>query len=55
MRWQAKAERRWVADLLANEAEVAPLQRLLKATQVRKKRRGKGKRVGMRAEKWPSR
>ena len=32
--WQAQAERRWLADLLANEKAVAPLLRFLKATGV---------------------
>ncbi len=32
--WQAQAERRWLAGLLANEKAVAPLLRFLKATDV---------------------
>ena len=32
--WQAQAERRWLAGLLANEKAVAPLLRFLKATEV---------------------
>ena len=31
---QAQAERRWLADLLANETAVAPLLRFLKATDI---------------------
>ena len=34
IRWQAQAERRWVADLVANEKAVAPLLRFLKATDI---------------------
>lgn len=34
IRWQAQAERRWLADLLANETAVAPLLRFLKATDI---------------------
>ena len=33
--WQAQAERRWLADLLANEKAVAPLLRFLKAMDIR--------------------
>ncbi len=32
--WQAQAERRWLAGLLANEKAVTPLLRFLKATEV---------------------
>ncbi len=32
--WQAQAERRWLADLLANERAVSPLLGFLKATEV---------------------
>ncbi len=32
--WQAQAERRWLAGLLANEKAVTPLLRFLKATDV---------------------
>ena len=32
--WQAQAERRWLAGLLANEKAVAPLLRFLKETEV---------------------
>ena len=32
--WQAQAERRWLAGLLANGKAVAPLLRFLKATGV---------------------
>ena len=34
IRWQAQAERRWVADLVANEKAVAPLLKFLKATDI---------------------
>ena len=32
--WQAQAERRWLAGLLANEKAVTPLLRFLKTTEV---------------------
>lgn len=32
--WQAQAERRWPAGLLANENAVAPLLKYLKATEI---------------------
>ena len=48
--WQAQAERRWLAGLLANEKPVAPLLRFLKTTDVGGR---EGVRVG--AEKRPSR
>ncbi len=32
--WQAQAERRWIADLLANKTAVAPWLRCLKATDI---------------------
>ena len=32
--WQAQTERRWLANLLANETAVAPLLRPLKATEI---------------------
>ena len=34
IRWQAQAERRWVAELIANERAVAPLLRFLKKTEI---------------------
>ena len=34
VKWQAQAERIWLADLLANETAVAPLLRFLKSTEV---------------------
>ena len=34
IKWQAQVERRWLANLLANEKAVAPLLRFLKATDV---------------------
>ena len=34
IKWQAQAERRWLADLPANETAVAPLLRFLKATDI---------------------
>ena len=34
IKWQAHVERRWLADLLANEKAVAPLLRFLKAMDV---------------------
>ena len=34
VRWQAQAERRWLAGLLANRKALAPLIKLLRATEV---------------------
>ena len=34
VRWQAQAERRWVAELVASEKAVVPLLRFLKATEI---------------------
>ena len=35
VRWQAQAERRWLAELLANERVTKPLLRFLQATEIR--------------------
>lgn len=37
IKWQAQAERRWLANLLANIKAVAPLQRFLKVTDIRER------------------
>ena len=34
VRWQAQAERRWLAELLANERATKPLLRFLQATEI---------------------
>ena len=33
VRWQAQAERKWLAELLANERTTKPLLRFLQATE----------------------
>ena len=49
--WQAQAERRWLADLLANEKAVAPLLGFEKAIEVGG-RMGAKKRPGRRRSAW---
>ena len=34
VRWQAQAERKWLAELLANERATKPLLRFLQATEI---------------------
>ena len=34
VRWQAQAERKWLADLLANERATEPLLRILQTTEI---------------------
>ena len=50
VRWEAQAERSWLASLLANEKAVAPLVSFLKATEVGW-REGARERVRIRAGK----
>ena len=43
VRWQAQAERRWLAESLANERATKPLLRFLQATEIGEgKEQGKG-------------
>lgn len=42
-RWQAQAEKRWLAGFLANKRAVVPLLNFLKATEVGERERAKEK------------
>ena len=48
VRWQTQAERRWLAELLANERATKPLLRFLQATEIGAR---EGARVGERMTK----